>query len=246
MTDTQPEVEKTKSGTKLLIRLLTIGIPSIATVFGLVTWFLMNFGVLGPSKGDAPPISKYAVPVTQQEVIPELPYDDINDGLYPLDISVDCEKSSKVARWAMSCSTDSGSNLDPCFYPASGGGTSSIYCFDPVKFRYSGFSINKWLNPQEIADDKLARASFIFIRVPEVNNIYDYEPETISIGSFQYDVCSIDIQEDAVSDKADYICATGNKVVGGIQGERPHYYGKYIDKKTGTSSVEWIGWIVYG
>jgi hypothetical protein len=246
MTDTQPETRDTKSGTRLVIRLLTIGIPSIATVFGLVTWFLLNFGVVGPTKGDAPPSNKVSVPVTQQEVIPELPYDDINNGLYTLDISVACESSSKIARWSVSCSDDSGYKFEPCFYPATDGEPYSVYCFDPVKFKYSGFSLSNWASPSSSADDNVATASYIFIRLPGVNNVYDYAPETISIGGWQYDVCSIVVKEGVAPENSDYLCVTGNTVVGGIQGERPHYFGKYLDKKTGTSSVEWIGWIVYG
>lgn len=246
MTESSPEIIKSKSGSKLVVRLLTIWIPSIATVFGLATWILLNFGVVGPTKGDAPPNSKVAVPVTQQEVIPELPYDDINNGLYPLDVSVACGSSSKIARWAVSCSNESGSKFEPCFYPATDGEPYSVYCFDPVKFKYSGFSLSKWISPSSAAGDNVATASYIFIRLPEVNNIYDYAPETISIGGWQYDVCSIVAKDGVAPEKSDYLCATGNIVAGGIQGERPHYFGKYLDKKTGTSSVEWIGWIVYG
>jgi hypothetical protein len=97
-----------------------------------------------------------------------------------------------------------------------------------------------------MSEENLPLASYVFIRVPEVNNMYDYAAETISIGGFQYDVCSITPQANTPPDKSDYSCDTGNQIVGGIQGDRPHYYGKYLDKKTNTSSVEWIGWIVYG
>jgi len=246
MSDSQLKEAQPKGETRFLIRLLAIWIPSIATTFGLVTWALINFNILGPRDGDAPPNSKLAIPVTQQQTIPELPYDDINDGLYPLEVSVDCQESSAVARWALSCSDVSGSTFEPCFYPATDGEPYSVYCFDPAKFKYEGFSVDKWVSPSSVSDGNLAIASYVFIRVPEVNNIYDYATETINIGGFQYDICSIVPPTNTAPEKSDYTCATGSKIVGGIQGDRPHYFAKYIDNKTNTSSVEWIGWIVYG
>lgn len=246
MTDSQLEESQQKTETRLGIRLLAIWIPSIATTFGLVTWVLLNFNIISPKTGDAPPNNKLAVPVTQQQLIPELPYDDINNGLYPLETSVACEKSSAIARWAMSCLDAGGSKFEPCFYPATDGEPYSVYCFDPVKFKYEGFSITKWVSPSGVSEQNLAIASYVFIRVPEVNNMYDYAEETINISGFQYDICSIVPLPKTAPEQSDYSCATGNKIVAGIQGDRPHYFGKYLDKKTNTTSVEWIGWIVYG
>ena len=246
MTDSQLEESQQKTETRLVIRLLAIWIPSIATTFGLVTWLLLNFDIVSPRTGDAPPSNKIAIPLTQQQVIPELPYDDINNGLYPLEKSVACDKSSSVARWALSCSDVFGSTFEPCFYPATDGEPYSVYCFDPVKFKYDGYSVTKWTSPSSVSEENLPIASYVFIRVPEVNNIYDYAEETISISGFQYDVCSIATQPNTASEELDYSCVTGNKIIGGIQGDRPHYFGKYFDNKTNTSSVEWIGWIVYG
>lgn len=239
------DVELKQRLKRVLVLTLRYVVPGLATATGLLAWWVNSAGYSQDAAEFVLPPSDEYPPITIQIEVPEIPIDDVRQGLYTSQGDASCLRDSTKSARALSCEAD-GEELDPCYWLPGGDEITEVYCFDPKSYEYSLFSVIETLDIWALKDqgmlwESTPVATFLFITPP------DYALEEYGDLMVEgLDVCILESFEATENQVNSYKCNSGATVQGEVYGERPNLFASYSSPSGERISSQWIKFIIYG
>ena len=220
-------------------------IPGLATVTGFMAWWVTSTGAAQDSLDLLLPPADENPPITIQIEIPAIPIDEVRNGLYPVQGQASCLQDSTKSARALSCKAE-GQDLDPCYWIPGDAEIAEVYCFDPVSYKYTAFTVMETLDIWALMDqgqlwETNAVATFIFVKAPD----YAFQ-EYGDLLVEEMDICVLREFESRDEERQIYDCRSGATVQGDVYGELPHLFAEYSSPSGDRVSSEWIKYIIYG
>jgi len=230
---------------RVLVLTLRYVIPSLATVTGLLAWWVSSVGNTTDSAEKILPPADEFPPIAIQMEIPVIPIEDVRLGLYPPQGDANCLVDSSKSARALACEVK-GEVLDPCYWIPGGSEITETYCFDPVTYKYTAYTVTDILDIWALKDqgmlwESTAVATFLFVKAPD----YAFEEYGESLVDGM-EVCVLTNFEPQEGQVQSYECKSGATILSDVFGDRPHLFVTHSSPSGDRISSQWIKYIIYG